>query len=56
MTTKSENRQQYRKIEGCIYTYVYGCKGCRYNQVPDLRDGGCMIAKGVVKDNEKTKK
>lgn len=34
-----------RKVKGCIYPNKYGCKGCEYNEVPDLRDGGCLIYK-----------
>jgi len=46
-TCRDEEKPKYRKIEGCTYTYVYGCKGCKHNIVPELRDGGCRIALGM---------
>ena len=35
--------ERYHKAEECIYPYKYGCKGCIYNDVPELFDGGCIL-------------
>ena len=35
--------ERYHKAEECIHPYKYGCKGCEYNQVPELFDGGCTL-------------
>lgn len=32
-----------RKIKECVYPYKHGCKGCEYNIVPELYDGGCKL-------------
>ena len=30
------------KVKECLYPYK-SCIGCKYNYVPDLRDGGCKL-------------
>ena len=32
-----------QKISVCVYPYKYDCKDCKYNMVPELRDGGCIL-------------
>ena len=36
------------KIPECIHPYVHGCKGCEFNEVPELSDGGCKLSKSVM--------
>lgn len=36
---------RYNKVSVCVYPYKYGCKGCQYNSVPSLFDGGCKLLK-----------
>ena len=38
-------RPRYNKVSVCVYPYKYGCKGCQYNAVPALYDGGCKLIK-----------
>ncbi len=38
-----EEQPTYNKVSVCIYPYKYGCKGCKYNGVPSLYDGGCLL-------------
>ena len=55
---EAEGQKPYNKVKGCIYTLFNGCKGCKYNQVPELYDGGCMIMRVKTEDesvNNKTK-
>ena len=40
-----EERPRYNKVSVCVYPYKYGCKGCQYNSVPALFDGGCKLLK-----------
>lgn len=42
---KCDCRQEapYIKVSVCVYPYKYGCKGCEYNGVPSVYDGGCML-------------
>lgn len=39
----------YNKISACIYPYKYGCKGCKYNGVSELFNGGCMLVRTARK-------
>lgn len=43
MKDKSEHKTPYNKVSVCIYPYKRGCKGCKYNNVPELFDGGCKL-------------
>lgn len=43
--TFKPEQPHYNKVPGCVYPQKYGCKGCEYNSVPDLRDGGCLLLK-----------
>jgi len=36
-------RKRYYKPSFCIHPYKRGCKGCKYNEVPYLFDGGCKL-------------
>lgn len=34
----------YDKITECVYPYKRDCKGCKYSAMPEVWDGGCMLA------------
>ena len=34
-----------KKIKECVRPYMHGCKGCEFNEVPELSDGGCLLLK-----------
>ena len=38
---------EYNKVHECVFAYKEGCKGCEFNEVPDLRDGGCNLTKTI---------
>lgn len=40
---QQEEKPMYNKVSICVYPYKYGCKGCEYNGVPEVYDGGCML-------------
>ena len=41
-----KEKERYNKVSVCVYPYKYGCRGCNYNSVPALHDGGCLLLKG----------
>ncbi len=42
---------KYGKPSFCIHKDRRGCKGCKYNEVPDLFDGGCKLWRTLKDEN-----
>lgn len=43
-----------RKVADCIYPDLHGCRGCEYNTVPEVFDGGCKLYLDRLKRESKT--
>lgn len=50
-------QKMYKKVSVCVDPYRKDCcKGCKYNEVPDLRDGGCILLKDDRAERTQTDK
>lgn len=49
-----QEQQEYNKVAVCVYPHKYGCKGCEYNNIPTLYDGGCLLLTARRTEQPKT--